>query len=375
MAIKANFIAGLLSVTGDNADDAIAITRDAAGQILINGGAISVQGDQPTLTNTTQIDVFGGNGNDTISLDNIAPPAGQALPPATLFGGNGNDMLTGGGGNDMLFGGNGDDTVIGGKGSDTAFLGNGNDTFIWNPGDGNDIVDGGRGFDTLDFRGKNGGETITISGNGSGGATFLRTGGTIDLTSVERIQFEATNQGQFADNITINDLTGTGVKQVAIDLGGGADNVTINDQTGTDVEQVAIDLGGGLPGGGDGSVDKVFINATHGQAITVADNNGVVTVSGLTNTLTISNFEANLDQLFINNQPVTVANGQSVTVAAMNSNNTGGTSTASDGSHAAALLGQFMASSFATAGDGHGATPVADQPPTHPPLLAPPQHA
>jgi len=375
MAIKANFIAGLLSVTGDNADDAIAITRDAAGQILINGGAISVQGDQPTLTNTTQIDVFGGNGNDTISLDNIAPPAGQALPPATLFGGNGNDMLTGGGGNDMLFGGNGDDTVIGGKGSDTAFLGNGNDTFIWNPGDGNDIVDGGRGFDTLDFRGKNGGETITISGNGSGGATFLRTGGTIDLTSVERIQFEATNQGQFADNITINDLTGTGVKQVAIDLGGGADNITINDQTGTDVEQVAIDLGGGLPGGGDGSVDKVFINATHGQAITVADNNGVVTVSGLTNTLTISNFEANLDQLFINNQPVTVANGQSVTVAAMNSNNTGGTSTASDGSHAAALLGQFMASSFATAGDGHGATPVADQPPTHPPLLAPPQHA
>jgi len=351
MAIKANFIAGLLSVTGDNADDAIAITRDAAGQILINGGAISVQGDQPTLTNTTQIDVFGGNGNDTISLDNIAPPAGQALPPATLFGGNGNDMLTGGGGNDTLFGGNGDDTVIGGKGSDTAFLGNGNDTFIWNPGDGNDIVDGGRGFDTLDFRGKNGGETITISGNGSGRATFLRTGGTIDLTSVERIQFEATNQGQFADNITINDLTGTDVKQVAIDLGGGA------------------------TGGGDGQVDKVFINATHGQAITVADNNGQVTVSGLTNTLTISNFEANLDQLFINNQPVTVANGQTVSVAAMDSNNTGGTSTASDGSHAASLLGQFMASSFAPAADGHGAVPVADPSVSQQPQLALPHAA
>ena len=351
MAIKANFSAGLLSVTDGNGDDAITVNRDAAGQILINGGAISAQGDQPTLTNTTQIDVFGGNGNDTISLDNIAPPTGQALPPATLFGGNGNDMLTGGGGNDMLFGGNGDDTVIGGKGSDTAFLGNGNDTFIWNPGDGNDIVDGGRGFDTLDFRGKNGGETITISGNGSGGATFLRTGGTIDLTSVERIQFEATNQGQFADNITINDLTGTDVKQVAIDLGGGA------------------------TGGGDGQVDKVFINATHGQAITVADNNGQVTVSGLTNTLTISNFEANLDQLFINNQPVTGANGQSVSVAAMDSNNTGGTSTASDGSHAASLLGQFMASSFATAGDGHGATPVADQPSTQQPQLALPHAA
>ena len=351
MTIKANFTAGVLSVTGHNGDDAIAITRDAAGQILINGGAISAQGDQPTLTNTTEIDVFGGNGNDMISLDNVAPPTGQALPPATLFGGNGNDMLTGGGGNDMLFGGNGDDTVIGGKGSDTAFLGNGNDTFIWNPGDGNDIVDGGRGFDTLDFKGAAKSETITISGNGSGGATFNRPNGTIDLTSVERIQFEATNQGQFADNITINDLTGTDVKQVAIDLGGGA------------------------TGGGDGQVDKVFINATHGQAITVADNNGLVTVSGLTNTLTISNFEANLDQLFFNNQAVTVANGQTVTVAAMNSNNTGGTSTASDGSHAASLLGQFMASSFAPAADGHGAVPVADPSVSQQPQLALPHAA
>ena len=180
----------------------------------------------------------------------------------------------------------------------------------------------------------------------------MRTGGTIDLTSVERIQFEATNQGQFADNITINDLTGTDVKQVAIDLGGG-----------------------NRDGVGDGQADTVSINATHGQAITVADNNGVVTVSGLTNTLTISNFEANLDQLFFNNQAVTVANGQTVTVAAMNSNNTGGTSTASDGSHAASLLGQFMASSFAPAADGHGAVPVADPSVSQQPQLALPHAA
>ena len=346
MAIKANFTAGLLSVTGDNGDDTITVNRDAAGQILINGGAISVQGGQPTLTNTNEIDVFGGNGNDTISLDNVALPAGQALPTAHLFGGNGNDTLIGGGGDDMLFGGNGNDTVVGGKGTDTAFLGNGNDLFIWNPGDGNDIVDGGAGFDTLDFRGADrpAGETFSIDPNGSG-ATFNRPNGTIDLTDVERIQFEA--QGQHSDNITINDLTGTDVKQVALDLGGGA-------------------------AGGDGQVDKVSINATHGQAITVADNNGVVTVSGLTNTMTISNFEANLDQLFINGQSITVANGHTVIVAAVNSDNTSGTSTASDGSHAAAQLGQHMASTFVTAGDGHGATPVSDQPATQQPLLTQP---
>ena len=44
----------------------------------------------------------------------------------------------------------------------------------------------------------------------------------------------------------------------------------------------------------------------------------------------------------------------------------------SDGSHAAALLGQFMASSFVTAGDGQGAAPIADQPPAQQPLLAQP---
>jgi hemolysin type calcium-binding protein len=276
----------------------------------------------------------GGNGNDTVNGGD-----GNDI----LNGGNGNDTLNGGAGNDTLNGGNGNDTVVGGKGTDTAFLGNGNDTFIWNPGDGNDTVNGGNGFDTLDFVGKTTGETFSIDANGSG-ATFNRAGGTIDLTSVERIQFEA--QGQNANNITIHDLTGTSVKQVAIDL---------------------------VPDGGDGQADTVNIFSTNGNPITVADNNGVVTVSGLASDVTISNFAAD-DQLFINGQPVTVANGQTVTVTAASSNNTGGTSTASEGSHARslALLGQAMASSFVAAGDGHGATAIGDQPSSHQPLLAQP---
>ncbi|MGC2585221.1 MAG: hypothetical protein WA445_02925, partial [Pseudolabrys sp.] len=75
------------------------------------------------------------------------------------------------------------------------------------------------------------------------------------------------------------------------------------------------------------------------------------------------------------NQPVMIAgftvDDKNGVVTVSGSDNT---STASDGSHAAnlALLGQHMASSFATAGDGHGATPVADQPPAQPPLLAQP---
>ncbi len=357
MAIHESFnpATGVLTETGDNLGNTIT-TSNAAGQILVNGDGVS------PVANTTGIVAFGGNGDDTISLGNGTLPAAQlfggngndALTGGAgadqLFGGNGNDTLNGGDGNDILFGGNGNDTVIGGKGTDTAFLGAGNDTFIWNPGDGNDVVDGGRGFDTLDFLGADraAGETFSIDPNGSG-ATFNRPNGIINLTDVERIQFEA--QGQHSDNITINDLTGTDVKQVAIDLGAGPGGV-----------------------GGDTKEDTVSIFATNDHAIRVTDHNGVVTVSGLASTVTISDFEVGTDHLFINNQNIAVTNGQTVVVAAVNSDNTGGTSTASDGSHAAnlALLGQHMASSFVASGDGHGATPIASQPETQQPLLTQP---
>jgi hypothetical protein len=357
MAIKANFTAGLLSVTGDNGGDAITVS-DPAGQILIKDGnneTVSVQGDQPTLTNTTKIDVFGGNGNDTISLANVVPVPGQAtLPTARLFGGNGNDTLIGSAGTDILDGGTGNDTVVGGKGGDTASLGAGNDTFVWNNGDGSDVVEGQAGFDTLVFNGNVDpaiAEQIKIFAdvNDNGRATLFRTQGaiTMDLNSVERIE--------------LNDALG------------GTDNITINDLTGTDVKQVAINLGGGDPDG-DGQVDTVSLNATNGQKIRVTDHNGVVTVSGLTSTVTISNFEEGTDQLFINHQIVAVTDGQTVTVAAVNGNNTADSSTASEGSHAAALLGQFMASTFVSAGDGHGGMPIADPQAAQPQLLAQPQH-
>src|SRR5262245_37269067 len=211
MAIHASFnsATGVLTETGDSNGNTITTSLDAAGQILVNGGAVSIGGGP--VANTTGIVVSGGSGDDTISLGNAA------LPPAQLFGGNGNDMLSGGSGADQLFGGNGNDTlnggdgddildggagddrVVGGRGTDTAFLGAGNDTFVWNPGDGNDTVEGGAGFDKLDFlgankdfsaNGANKGETITISPNGSQ-AMFIRTAGNIALNGVERIQFEA----------------------------------------------------------------------------------------------------------------------------------------------------------------------------------------
>src|SRR5262245_39603854 len=61
--------AGVLSVLGDNLDNNIVVSRDAAGNILVNGGEVSVRGGTPTVTNVSLIQVFGEAGNDQIALD------------------------------------------------------------------------------------------------------------------------------------------------------------------------------------------------------------------------------------------------------------------------------------------------------------------
>ena len=104
MAIKAKFFpgAGLLSETGDDVDNTIVTSRDAAGQILVNGGAVPVDGGQATVANTATIQVFGKGGD------------GQ------VFGEGGNDRM------------------------------------IWNPGDDSDLFEDGDGTDTAEVNGGNG---------------------------------------------------------------------------------------------------------------------------------------------------------------------------------------------------------------------------
>ena len=92
-AITATFApdAGILTVLGDAQDNTIVISRDAAGTLQVNGGDVAITGGTATVANTATIDAFGLNGNDTITLDEV----NGALPQANLFGGAGNDMLTG----------------------------------------------------------------------------------------------------------------------------------------------------------------------------------------------------------------------------------------------------------------------------------------
>ena len=373
-------------VNGTAGDDTVTVASNGAG-VVVNGLAakVTLAGTEGSLD---QLTVNGAGGNDTINAS--ALKAGQI-----------NLTINGGAGDDKIIGSQGDDLVIGGQGNDTALLGAGNDTFVWNPGDGSDTVDGQAGFDTLVFNGANINEKIDLSANG-GHARLSR-----DIASIT----------MDLDN----------VETVDVNAKAGADTITVNDLSKTDVNKVNIDLGGA-----DNASDTVVINTTNGDdVINVTNNNGVVTVSGLSTEVTISNFEAG-DHIVINGlggDDVITANGltgilftanggdgddmlvgstgndtltggagddvliggagqdildggpgnniliQSATVAPMaSSNNTGGTVTAADGSHAAslALLSQFMASSFVTAGDGHGGTPIADPPSSQQPLLTQP---
>jgi Ca2+-binding RTX toxin-like protein len=315
MAIKASFSpgSGLLSVLGDNIDDTITISRDAAGQILINGGAVVVQGGHPTVANTAMIQVFGQGGNDKITLDE----SNGALPAAQLFGGAGNDVLTGGsgndqlfggagndtllgkGGNDLLFGGAGDDTLIGGAGDDQVFGQAGNDLMIWNPGDGSDLFEGGDGNDTAQVNGGNGAEVFTISANGSR-VRFDRVSPapfTLDIGTTENLVLNA-NGGD--DIITAgNGLAG--LIKLTIDGGAGNDTITGGDGNDTllggDGNDVITGgrgndlLFGGTgddtfiwnPGdgsdvieGGDGTDTLVFNGSNASENINIAANHGRV---------------------------------------------------------------------------------------------------
>ena len=44
---------------GDSLDNSIEVSRNAAGQLLINGGAVAIRGGTATVANTALIQVFG----------------------------------------------------------------------------------------------------------------------------------------------------------------------------------------------------------------------------------------------------------------------------------------------------------------------------
>jgi Ca2+-binding RTX toxin-like protein len=309
-ATTATFQNGILTIFGDGANNTIDISRNAAGVILVNGGAVTVIGGTATVANTGLIQVFGNAGNDTITLNE----ASGALPRANLFGGAGNDTLTGGSGGDQLFGQSGNDTLLGKGGFDFLFGGSENDTLtggdaddqvfgesgsdrmVWNPGDDTDLNEGGDGTDTVEVNGGNGAEVFTTTANGTR-VRFDRLEPapfSIDIGTSEKLTLNANGgndsysaTGNLAALIQITVDGGAGDDSILGSNGndvlfGGDNNDFVDGQQGNDVAFLGAgdDVFQWDPGDGNDTVeghdgtDRMLFNGSNGAESFTASANG-----------------------------------------------------------------------------------------------------
>ena len=220
---------------------------------------------------TENLELNANDGNDSFTATgNLAP-----LIAISVDGGAGDDTILGGNGADRLAGGSGKDFVDGNQGADVALLGGDDDVFQWDPGDGSDTVEGGDGFDTMLFNGNNMSESFDVSANGQRVRFFRNLGNiTMDTAGVE--------------NIDLNAL-------------GGADNVVVNDMTGTDLTDVHVDLAQ-VPGSGvdDGQADNVTVNGTAGDDVAIVGQQGSdLQVVNLKPTVTVSASSPETDHLIV----------------------------------------------------------------------------
>ena len=149
--------ADVLSAVGGIANETITATF-AAGAVAIKGMAA-----QLSIAHVETIDtiaIYGGQGNDTITVAAIPAKSGQFF----LDGEVGNDKITGNLGNNVLSGGAGNDNLNGGGGHDTLTGGAGNDTITG--GAGNDVVSYTSVLDGHDA-------VIGFDGNAAGGQDVL----------------------------------------------------------------------------------------------------------------------------------------------------------------------------------------------------------
>src|SRR5438128_871747 len=82
MSVTASLGGGELRVVGDDLGNAITVSRDVGGTILINNGAVVIAGGPATIANTIHLHIVGAGGDDNLSVDE----SNGALPSAAFFG-------------------------------------------------------------------------------------------------------------------------------------------------------------------------------------------------------------------------------------------------------------------------------------------------
>jgi len=253
--------------TADTKADTVSVLGTLNGNTTVTslGGKVVVTTDQGPVTidhwGKGDVLVLSGNfGNEVLDASALAAKSIELHVVAGL-------------GADTVFGSAGNDQVSGGSGNDEAQLGAGNDLFTCQTGDGSDIVYGQAGTDTFKF--------AAVAGLGS--ITIAR-----DLSAINVLRL---NEGAmtFMDEVERIELAG----QVGSDL------VTVENLAGTDVKQVAIDFGSAGGTKGDAVYDSAALFGGDGnEMVTIALSAGVLSAKGLATQVTIAHAES-IDSLFI----------------------------------------------------------------------------
>jgi predicted extracellular nuclease/Ca2+-binding RTX toxin-like protein len=266
--------------------------------LTLANGTTNFAGD--TIVNVEN--VFGGSGDDVITGNSQANE---------LRGNGGNDELNGADGNDLLDGGEGDDTLIGGAGIDQFLGGAGNDKVYADAED--SVIDGGEGEDTL-YLFANGAATLgTVTGveklvvqEGSwtlpnGAAVFsdivIEDGATVTsgvtLEGDDHLALE--NGGQLIAGTTITWAGGgdavvdnagliEGSSRVLTTTAGATGSLTFNNEAGGTVNGPITPQGAG-----------------HADAVITINNAGLIQSSASGRALDFRNFDANGAEIVINN--------------------------------------------------------------------------
>ena len=136
-----------LFVNGTVDADTISVQRVGIDDVFVRANEVTGTFD---LDDFDSIDLFGNEGDDTITVSGTYPVAIELdgyLGNDTLQGGGSNERFTGGAGDDSIRGGGGFDDIRGDEGNDRLFGDDGGDLIRGD--EGNDTISGGGGNDTI----------------------------------------------------------------------------------------------------------------------------------------------------------------------------------------------------------------------------------
>ena len=219
------------------------------------GAGVSIDGDAILAGGDGADTLGGGAGEDVLSTDNEQVVAedlilGGGRGEDTLEGGAGDDRLRGRGGDDTLEGGAGDDILRGDKGDDTLDGGAGDDKLVGGIGD--DILDGGAGDDTL--TGGRGDDTFIQDFSEAGSDTindFNSAFDTIDFRGLDDV-----------DSISVSEVDGGTL------ISAGEDNSVFVRNTSPEELSGSIKINGEpVQGNGEFNLQSVLTNAASADAV------------------------------------------------------------------------------------------------------------